>query len=211
MTDLFCAHRERDEAITTDYDRLLALVRESGMDYKWATMFVKKLADDEKQYKADEATKEWALKRGFYPGRVELYGLTEENYRYYMPDYSYFMLHPINHHFRKWLDKLTLKYVLNSGGCEQSMLGNAHNHERGDESDPHQQSHDDECGAERLHHQQDGHRGLWRQSHEPFESGHQLVDMEQLTHTQLQEHHTREQAEEQTRQVAVGMTGAIEE
>lgn len=105
----------------TDYERLLELVRESGMDYRWAAMFVKKLADDEKQYLADEKTKKWALERGFYPGRVELYGLTEDNYRFYMPDYPYFMLHPINHHFRKWLDKLTLKYVLNSNGCQLSM------------------------------------------------------------------------------------------
>ena len=105
----------------TDYDHLLKLVREAGMDYKWAAMFVKKLEEDEKQYLVDDETKKWALEKGFYPGRVELYGLTEENYRYYMPDYSYFMVHPLNHHFRKWLDKLTLKYVLNSNGCENSM------------------------------------------------------------------------------------------
>lgn len=105
----------------TNYDKLLELVREAGMDYKWATMFVKKLADDEEQYLTDNDTKKWALERGFYPGRVELYGLTEENYHYYMPDYPYFMIHPLNHHFRKWLDKLTLKYVLNSNGCEKSM------------------------------------------------------------------------------------------
>lgn len=119
--ELFSVTRDQSAQIKTDYDHLLELVRESGMDYKWARMFVKKLADDEKQYFADEETKKWALERGFYPGRVELYGLTEENYKYYMPDYAYFMLHPINHHFRKWLDKLTLKYVLNSNKCESSM------------------------------------------------------------------------------------------
>ncbi|MDO4836539.1 MAG: sugar-transfer associated ATP-grasp domain-containing protein [Clostridia bacterium] len=105
----------------TDYDRLLALVREGGMDYKWAAMFVKKLIDDENEYLVDDQTKEWALKRGFYPGRVEMYGLTDENYENYMPDYSYFMIHPLNHHFKKWLDKLTLKYVLNSNQCEDCM------------------------------------------------------------------------------------------
>ena len=91
------------------------------MDYKWAAMFVKKLKDDENEFIADEKAKEWALKRGFYPGRVEMYGLTEENYRDFMPDYSYFMIHPLNHHFRKWLDKLTLKYVLNSSRAAGSM------------------------------------------------------------------------------------------
>lgn len=120
MNELFCVDN-RNALTYTDYDRLLGLVREAGMDYKWAAMFIKKLADDEKQYLADDKTKKWALERGFYPGRVEMYRLTEDNYRYYMPDYSYFMLHPLNHHFRKWLDKLTLKYVLNSNGCERSM------------------------------------------------------------------------------------------
>lgn len=105
----------------TNYDILLEKVRTLGMDYKWASMFVKKLKDDEIQYQADDATKKWALEKGFYPGRVELLGLTDENYHNFIPDYAYFMLHPINHHFRKWLDKLTLKYVLNSAGCEASM------------------------------------------------------------------------------------------
>ncbi len=121
MEELYQVKRDESTRIRTDYDRLLELVRKNGMDYKWATMFVKKLADDERAYFADEETKRWALERGFYPGRVEMYGLTEENYRYYMPDYPYFMLHPLNHHFRKWLDKLTLKYVLNSNGCADSM------------------------------------------------------------------------------------------
>ena len=106
----------------TDYNVLLELLRENGMDKKWAQMFVKKLADDEKVFTADEETKRWALSRGFFPGRVELYGLTEENYKDYMPDYNYFMIHPINHHFKIWVnDKLSLKYVLNSNGCEDTM------------------------------------------------------------------------------------------
>lgn len=120
MSKLFGVDNQ-DKLAHTDYKKLLDLVREAGMDYKWASMFVKKLAYDETEYPTDEGTKKWALERGFYPGRVELYGLTEDNYRYYMPDYSYFMIHPLNHHFRKWLDKLTLKYVLNSNGCEMSM------------------------------------------------------------------------------------------
>ncbi len=106
----------------TNYDKLLDMMRQAGMDYKWARMFVKKLGDDEKAFPADDATKQWALSRGFYPGRVELYGLTEDNYRNYLPDYPYFMIHPINHHFKMWVnDKLTLKYVLNSNGCADTM------------------------------------------------------------------------------------------
>lgn len=106
----------------TNYDMLLEKVRSLGMDYKWASMFVKKLRDDENAFPVkDKEKKRWALERGFYPGRVELYGLTEENYMNYMPDYQYFMLHPMNNHFLKWLDKTTLKYVLNSNGCEDVM------------------------------------------------------------------------------------------
>lgn len=106
----------------TNYDKLTDHVRALGMDYKWARMFVKKLRDDEAAFPvADEEQKKWALERGFYPGRIELYGLTEENYRDYVPDFQYFMLHPMNNHFLKWLDKTTLKYVLNSNGCESTM------------------------------------------------------------------------------------------
>ncbi len=105
----------------TNYETFLEKVRALGMDYKWAKMFVKKLSDDEKAFPTTKEKAEWALRRGFYPGRVELYGLTEENYRNYVPDYNYFMLHPLNNHFLKWLDKTTLKYVLNSNGCESTM------------------------------------------------------------------------------------------
>ena len=108
--------------MATNYDLLLEKIRDIGMDYRWAGMFVKKLRDDENAFPVyDESVKKWALERGYYPGRVELYGLTEKNYRDYVPDFQYFMLHPMNNHFLKWLDKTTLKYVLNSNGCESVM------------------------------------------------------------------------------------------
>jgi len=105
----------------TNYDVLLEKVRALGMDYKWARMFVKKLKDDEEAFPVSPEQAKWAMERGFYPGRVSLYKLTEDNYRNYVPDYNYFMLHPMNNHFLKWLDKTTLKYVLNSNGCEDTM------------------------------------------------------------------------------------------
>ena len=106
----------------TNYDVLLGKMRALGMDYRWAEMFVNKLRDDEKEYPVEDVeVKKWALERGFYPGRVELYGLTDNNYMDFVPDYQYFMLHPMNNHFLKWLDKTTLKYVLNSNGCESVM------------------------------------------------------------------------------------------
>lgn len=106
----------------TNYEKLLTLLQQEGMDKKWSRMFVKKLSDDEKAFQADDDTKKWALSKGFYPGRIELYGLTDENYKNYLPDYQYFMIHPMNHHFRIWVnDKLSLKYVLNSNNCQDTM------------------------------------------------------------------------------------------
>ena len=108
--------------MATNYDYLLEKIRALGMEHRWAGMFVKKLRDDESAFPvADEAKKKWALEKGFYPGRIELYGLTEDNWQQFVPDYQYFMLHPMNNHFLKWLDKTTLKYVLNSNGCEVVM------------------------------------------------------------------------------------------
>lgn len=108
--------------MATNYDVLLEKIRALGMDYRWAGMFVKKLRDDEVAFPVEDMEKRrWALEKGFYPGRIELYGLTEENWKDYMPDFQYFMLHPLNNHFLKWLDKTTLKYVLNSGGVESVM------------------------------------------------------------------------------------------
>lgn len=106
----------------TNYDRLLQEMRDLGMDYKWSKMFVKKFSDDEAAFQVTDEQRKWAMERGFFPGRAELFGLTEENYRNYVPDFNYFMLHPMNHHFRIWVnDKLTLKYVLNSAGYADTM------------------------------------------------------------------------------------------
>ena len=105
----------------TNYDKLLEKVRQAGMEYRWSRMFVKKLSDDEKAFPVSPEQAAFALKHGFYPGRVTLYGLNEDNWQDFLPDYQYFMLHPLNNHFLKWLDKTTLKYVLNSNGCEDTM------------------------------------------------------------------------------------------
>ena len=105
----------------TNYDKLLEKVREAGMEYRWSRMFVKKLADDEKAFPVTPEQAAFALRHGFYPGRTELYDLSEDNWQDFLPDYQYFMLHPLNNHFLKWLDKTTLKYVLNSNGCEDTM------------------------------------------------------------------------------------------
>lgn len=55
----------------------------------------------------------WAYKRGFLAYRITEYGLNDQNYHHYLPDFAYYRLHPINGRFHFWIDdKLTLKYVL---------------------------------------------------------------------------------------------------
>lgn len=108
--------------MATNYDLLLQKIRARGMNHNWAKMFVKKLRDDEMAFPVpDESKKEWALEKGFYPGRIDLYGLSDANWEDFVPDYQYFMLHPLNNHFRKWLDKTTLKYILSNAEIESVM------------------------------------------------------------------------------------------
>lgn len=97
-----------------DFDQVMtAKLHACGIDPKQIGFFLKLYHEDEAGFITDEKTKQWALERGFFPGRVELYGLNENNYRMYLPDYAYFLMHPFNHHFRIWVnDKLTLKYIL---------------------------------------------------------------------------------------------------
>ena len=107
----------------TNYELFYQKMVDLGMEFKVAKMYCSKLKHDEESFPVeDKNIKEWAIKRGFYPGNVEYFGLNEDNYRLYLPDFDYFMMHPLNNHFRVWLgDKLTTKYVLNGSGCEDMM------------------------------------------------------------------------------------------
>ena len=96
-----------------NYDKMYELLVEKGMEKKIAMLFLKKCKIEEGIYKGDEALREWAMTKGFFPSRVDLYGLTEDNYKFFMPDYVDFRLHPYNNHFVIWInDKLSLKYTL---------------------------------------------------------------------------------------------------
>ncbi len=96
-----------------DANKLSIMLADGGMEAKTAHNFGRKLAEDLASFDTDKETADWALSRGFFPGRVELYGLNESNYRNYMPDYAYSMMGPYNGWQRIWInDKLTLKYVL---------------------------------------------------------------------------------------------------
>ena len=45
----------------TNYDKFLEAVRSAGMDYRWAKMFVKKFADDEKAFPLSEEKKKYSI------------------------------------------------------------------------------------------------------------------------------------------------------
>lgn len=96
-----------------NYIKLIDLLKGNGMDAKQSQVFVKKLQKDQSEYQCEEQVQEWAIKRGFFPSYVKSYGLSEINYHDYLSHYAYFMLHPLNNHFRIWInDKLTMKYIM---------------------------------------------------------------------------------------------------
>lgn len=96
-----------------NYEKMSELLVEKGMQKKIVKLFLKKFKIEEELFKGDDNIREWAMTKGFFPSRVDLYGLTDDNYKSFMPDYVDFMLHPYNNHFVIWInDKLSLKYTL---------------------------------------------------------------------------------------------------
>lgn len=66
-----------------------------------------------KNKKTTLTQKIWAYKRGFLSNKIELFGLNDSNYMNFISDIDYYMIHPINREYSKWIDdKLTTKYML---------------------------------------------------------------------------------------------------
>lgn len=84
-----------------------------GFSAYMAPRFARMFFSEFKMGKVPLKEKLWAMKRGFLPSRIEVYGLNNDNYRQFLSDYEYLRLHPINNDFEIWInDKITLKYVL---------------------------------------------------------------------------------------------------
>lgn len=95
-----------------------------GLMRKWAFYLAKNIIRDWNTCDDPVDIKLWALNRGFYPSRVALYGLTDNNYKSYLSDIDYFRIHPINNHFAFWInDKITLKYLYNHPIQSTSIKG----------------------------------------------------------------------------------------
>lgn len=55
----------------------------------------------------------WAVKRGFFPYRIQQYGLTDENYQNTISDWDYCYLYPLNNHYSELVNnKLYEWYTL---------------------------------------------------------------------------------------------------
>jgi hypothetical protein len=55
----------------------------------------------------------WALRRGFFSDKIELYGLNDQNYSDYLSDLDYYKMFPINGFYGRWIDdKLTMRLIL---------------------------------------------------------------------------------------------------
>lgn len=87
--------------------------KHQGFHDSYGTMWFSSAKQELKESPLPLSKKLWALKRGFYPFRIEQYGLTEENYDSCLSDREYKRLFPINNKYKIWIDdKITTKYVL---------------------------------------------------------------------------------------------------
>ena len=105
-----------------DYGKLKIELMKFGLDEKRSVYFCEKMEESFSVGGISNEEAQWALRRGFLPDRVSLYGLSDDNYRDYLSDFDYFMMHPLNNHFRIWVnDKLTLKYMLSGTKMDRYM------------------------------------------------------------------------------------------
>lgn len=105
-----------------DYDKLKIELMKFGLDEKRSAYFCEKMEESFLVGGTSDEEARWALQRGFLPDRTDLYELNDDNYRDYLSDLDYFMMHPLNNHFRIWVnDKLTLKYMLSGTKMDKYM------------------------------------------------------------------------------------------
>lgn len=96
------------------YKLLIIIMRKKGYSKYFSGKVVKETFTDFKDSKNVNLTQKIRIyKKGFLVSNFTRYGLTENNYMDYLPDFDYYNLHPINGIFSKWIDdKMTMKYIL---------------------------------------------------------------------------------------------------
>lgn len=84
-----------------------------GMQHKRSIKLSNLLFNSWNSTSEKQEKKYWALSNGFLPDRIDLYNLNRNNFKDYLSDFDYFLIHPINNFFAFWInDKVTLKYML---------------------------------------------------------------------------------------------------
>lgn len=85
-----------------------------GYSEYYAYVVFKKTFDDLfKNKNRSWKEKTWAFRHGFWTRKMRYYNLNDANVKDFLPDFSYYKLHPINGFFSRWIDdKLTLRYLL---------------------------------------------------------------------------------------------------
>lgn len=93
---------------------VIRYIQSRGYDAYFAEKIFTELKRDLFQYKGTSLRQKiWALRRGFFSDKIDLYGLTPQNYKDYFPDLAYYRLFPINGMYGRWIDdKLTMRYIL---------------------------------------------------------------------------------------------------
>ncbi len=105
-----------------DYELFLAKLQANGMESGRAKAFVKRMKMAETMVPFDTAESRKAMYHGFVPDKVDAFGLNDGNYDLFLSDFDYHMMHPLNNHFKIWVnDKLTLKYMLSTSSLGHLM------------------------------------------------------------------------------------------
>lgn len=91
-------------------------MRSRGYSEYFSLILVKEIIKDLSCKDTTIKQKLWAYKRGFISDKIKNYNLTEENYKYFLSDFDYYKLYPINStEWSRYIDdKLTTKYVLSA-------------------------------------------------------------------------------------------------
>jgi hypothetical protein len=91
------------------------LLRTAGFTKYSSDAIIRDLKSDVLSSGYSPSKKLWAYRRGFLSSTIDLLGLTEDNYRNYVPDIGYYRMKGLAGHnrYRTWFDnKLTMYYVL---------------------------------------------------------------------------------------------------
>lgn len=109
----YAENERREREFNEKWTHIAETEHRSGMRPYMASMWDEELRADMADESITDAERRWAYERGFFGYRIKEQGLTEENYRRYVPDYDYFWVNRINPDYQLWIaDKLASRFAL---------------------------------------------------------------------------------------------------